>query len=790
MKNIVVIILHYGEVAVTKACVESLLKKEKYPFQLITVNNTQEKLTSKMFANKKITVINNSENKGFAGGVNVGIKKAMKKRCDAVLLLNNDTKVEKPFIEDLVKTLFSVKEIGIVGPAIEFIKERRKFFDVGGFVNWFGKTKHEEVKSIKNAKPHEVLYMTGAAMLIKKEVFQKSGLFDEQFFLYYEDVDFCLRAKQKGFLTYVNPTVSVYHVLSKTAGKMSSLAVYHQTKSALVFGKKYINNPFVLLANRLFIVLQIALFIKLNFFAGVSGVRAMKDYIFQQKQFVNLVLVTSIICLTIAGFWRVLTFDFWIDDWYLIWTSLYNFSGGHWYFNHPGLPLEFYVLSHVFGLQVLWWEIVNLLLKIIVAYLVGIFMFELTRSKKIQFLSSLFFAASYLGFEAIDSPIMNVAALVSIPMLLSIIYFIKSLQGKISFLLYSLIFLGVAIILDPARMIPLFILFPLLLFHFPKNSNVKLVIKYLKRVFIVGLVIGLPLFALWFWHFESNSQIGHVLYSIFSDNFSVLRKINRVGNLFATIGNMWSGLLYPLPQDPQNAGVYIRWVGWIGIAFFLSGLISFVQFIKTKKKVVRAIAFFILWIFLFYLPNWFSEPRAPMAGPHRYLFISSIGFCCLVAYLVLQLKNKWLVVLISGIFIGLNLFQANRILTWQATYRSKTVVENVWNTVVRDVHFNNTQLIFVFYGEEPWLHQIVDLSAASPFVLKKHLGKSVPAPLFTRDPKVITAYLCSNTNKQQISLSDIYAWNITKNGGIENISQTVRSSMVLYAKQQGCFPQE
>lgn len=787
MKKIVIIILHYGNVSITKSCIQGLEKHETYPYQLIVVNNTQKKLIAKQVSNKKVIVINNKENKGFAGGVNVGIQEALKNKFDAVLLLNNDTSIEKSFLKKLVELLYSKKEIGIVGPSIQFLKNKKRIFDIGGFVNWFGKTCHEELSSTKNVLPYEVTYVTGAAMLIKKEVLDTVGLLDETFFLYYEDVDFCLRARIKSFKIYCNPHVSVSHSLSKTAGKMSPLAVYHQTKSALIFGRKYMKNPISNFANKTFIFLQTLLFCKINLSAGIAGFRAIKDYYSNQENFPTGLLIISISILTLISFWRVLFFDFWIDDWYLIWTSLYNFPAGHWYFNHPGLPLEFYVLSHVFGLHVLYWQIVNLLLKIIVSYLIGVFVFQLTNSRKTQFLSSLYFAASYLGFEAISSPIMNVAALASIPMLLSLIYFMHAIKENIKLIRISLTCLFIAFVLDPARMVPLVIVFPGLIYLLGKHKNTQLILNNTKKYLVILLIIGIPLFILWFWHFESNSQIGHVLEDLFSHNLSVLAKINRIGNLFTTIGNMWTGLFYPLPQDAQNTGVYMRWIGWIGILFLLIGMWTFLKFMTTKSKRMGIISFFIVWIFLFYIPNWFSEPRAPMAGPHRYLFISSIGFCCLIAYVFVQFKNKWLVIILSVLFISLNIFQANRILAWQSTYRSKTIVENIWNTVVRDVKFDNKQTIFVFYGQEPWLHQIVDLSAASPFMLKKHLGAYTPAPIFTRDPNVILSYLCSSSTQNRVTFSDVYAWYITYGGGIENISSQMRDTMSIFTIHNRCL---
>src|SRR5258706_5050581 len=163
MKKIYIVILHFGSIKITKDCISSLQRYENYENKIIVVNNMQSVLASKDFSPINITVINNKENKGFAGGVNVGIKYALSQKADAVLLLNNDTKIEKEFLGSLVEILFSKKDIGIVGPAIKFKKQSIFIYDIEGYITWFGKTYHQEPNSLVNLKPHEIPYMTGAA---------------------------------------------------------------------------------------------------------------------------------------------------------------------------------------------------------------------------------------------------------------------------------------------------------------------------------------------------------------------------------------------------------------------------------------------------------------------------------------------------------------------------------------------------------------------------------------------------------------------------------------------------
>lgn len=264
--KISIIILHFGALSITQQCVESLRKKEEYPFSLIIVNNSSKPLSKKNFPNvSSCTIINNEKNVGFAAGVNIGIRYAMYQKADAVMLLNNDTKIEKPLLKSLISTLQKDKSFGIVAPALQFKKNGVLLFDIGGSIkNPFGRTSHTEVVEVPHIKSRTVEYASGCCMLIKKEVFQKIGLFDEDFFLYYEDVDFCLRAREKGFKTAVVPTVSIYHQLSKSAGKLSAFSIFHQLRSANLFGKKYYKKFSDRLANRFFILFQTILFFKVR----------------------------------------------------------------------------------------------------------------------------------------------------------------------------------------------------------------------------------------------------------------------------------------------------------------------------------------------------------------------------------------------------------------------------------------------------------------------------------------------------------------------------------------------
>lgn len=153
-------------------------------------------------------LVKNSAKRAYSKALNQTIKKAFRKGYQQVLLLNPDTQVKKGFLKPLEKVL-AKKDIGICGPIIK----HKQGFDHGGWINWWlGRTNHYNYPKVKIKKPAEREFVSGACMLIKKEVFDQINYFDEQFFLYFEDVDFCLRAKKAGFKTMIAPRSMIKHV--------------------------------------------------------------------------------------------------------------------------------------------------------------------------------------------------------------------------------------------------------------------------------------------------------------------------------------------------------------------------------------------------------------------------------------------------------------------------------------------------------------------------------------------------------------------------------------------------
>lgn len=231
--KIAIIILHYGHIATTKNCLKEL-KDKIGDNQVFLINNTQSDLNhlSKIILGTRI--VNNPSNLGFAAGVNQGIKLASKdKSITHFLLLNNDLTITHGSLNQLLLTFAKFPTAGVVSPVLH----HGGGYDWGGKYNkWSGMVRHKNWDN-KPKTVQTVAHVAGAAMLISREVIDKIGMLDERFFLYFEDLDFCLRATAEGFTVHINPDVVAQHALS--AGSRPARRTLYQWASHLKFITKY-----------------------------------------------------------------------------------------------------------------------------------------------------------------------------------------------------------------------------------------------------------------------------------------------------------------------------------------------------------------------------------------------------------------------------------------------------------------------------------------------------------------------------------------------------------------------
>ncbi len=226
LTNLVSIIIpNYNGREYLENCFSSLAKLNYSNYEIILVDNDSKDGSIKFTKDNypQIKVIHNKKNLGFAEANNIGYYEA---KGDYILFLNNDIVVNPNFLTVLVEEIEKEKYIGGVQPKILQMNNHKKLDCVGGFLTSTGALYHfgygKNADSPKYNQRLLIFSMKGAAMLFKREVLEKVGLFDKSFFAYFEETDLCHRIWLAGYKIFYVPRAIIYHKGGGTSGKMNS----------------------------------------------------------------------------------------------------------------------------------------------------------------------------------------------------------------------------------------------------------------------------------------------------------------------------------------------------------------------------------------------------------------------------------------------------------------------------------------------------------------------------------------------------------------------------------------
>lgn len=219
--KVFVLILNYRNYQETSNCVANLLRSDlPTGTEIVVLDNTHDTKSQEDLVRNfpKVKLITNFQNKGFAGGNNPGIRHALNSRASHILLINPDAIVHSQFLKRLINSLNKHADAGLIAPALEHKEKNQTMFGLEGYMDWKkAQARHVNLEKIlKSHKLRKAEFVSFACALIKAEVFQKIGFLDEGYFMYLEDVDFCLRAREAGFDIFLDPSVIVYHQTSSS----------------------------------------------------------------------------------------------------------------------------------------------------------------------------------------------------------------------------------------------------------------------------------------------------------------------------------------------------------------------------------------------------------------------------------------------------------------------------------------------------------------------------------------------------------------------------------------------
>lgn len=248
--KVFIIVLNWNGWRDTIECLESLQKVDYPNCEVLVIDNGSADDSAERIkgflnspANKlRAAVYDLQFNLGFAGGNNFGIKFALESGADYVLLLNNDTTVAPDFLTKLIEVGESGKEIGVLGPVIYFFDEPRRIWFGGSRINRLrNKAIHLHYGEMRDlgTKFFETDYITGCALLIKKEVVDKIGPMTEDYFLYYEDADWNLRARKAGYKIVLAPAAKIWHKISASTKEFSPNYIYYHVRNGLILSRRH-----------------------------------------------------------------------------------------------------------------------------------------------------------------------------------------------------------------------------------------------------------------------------------------------------------------------------------------------------------------------------------------------------------------------------------------------------------------------------------------------------------------------------------------------------------------------
>ena len=257
-----IVIPNYNGYKHLSGCFNTIRKQTFRDYKIILVDNASTD-ESVIFIEKNYPqthIIKLNYNSGFAKAVNIGIKESLSDNdIKYILLLNNDVECHPNFIEELLKG-FKTMEIGSVACKMLNFYDRKIIDDTGDFVKLknhpFTRGQGEE-DSGQYDKPEFIFGACTGAALYRREVFEKIGLFDEDFFAYYEDVDISFRMQIYGFKCYYNPKSICFHKRGATTGKEPSFYIYLLEKNIVTLRIKNYPISILIKYNIYFIIARV-----------------------------------------------------------------------------------------------------------------------------------------------------------------------------------------------------------------------------------------------------------------------------------------------------------------------------------------------------------------------------------------------------------------------------------------------------------------------------------------------------------------------------------------------------
>jgi len=245
---VVLIILNWNGKHDTIECLKSLQQLSYQNFEILVVDNGSTDGSVACFRQElpEVSVAENNTNLGFAEGNNVGIRWAIRRGADYVLLLNNDTIVDKDFLTHLIAVAENDPSIGFAGPKVYYydFKGRKDVLSFAGAsinvalgqpyrfgVNTIDRGQYDSIR--------EVDYVEGSCLLARVDSLERVGLLNPTYRLYWEDAELCFRGRKAGYKSVYVPTATIWHKVGIKASAKRVQGYYYGGRNRVLFVKEY-----------------------------------------------------------------------------------------------------------------------------------------------------------------------------------------------------------------------------------------------------------------------------------------------------------------------------------------------------------------------------------------------------------------------------------------------------------------------------------------------------------------------------------------------------------------------
>ncbi|MCL5073870.1 MAG: hypothetical protein M1308_23705 [Actinobacteria bacterium] len=511
----------------------------------------------------------------------------------------------------------------------------------------------------------------------------------------------------------------------------------------------------------------------------------------------TLVFVILILLLSLATHYRSFAMDLKGEDWYQLWFAIQPdlkdvVFQTLAFRDHPITTYQEVLLAPFFKFNPFYWYFFGYICKVIGAFVVGLLVWGITKSKKAAVYSSLIFASSTIGLEAYLALYAQPPAML-IPLMCIGLYFwvISNRENSLKKYLISITFFLMAFLGDPGRSISMVALgiFWDCLSLIQNISKNQLIVSITRSVVLVVLLLAVYLVI---GDAREQFRSGHPSNIINGLNYIVVHQSSVLNNFTSSLGNLLIGWFISLREfGHMSMLLYYSSAPPIAGYIFLTIIIVFViRFLRRKDNAYKILLFFSSWIVVSFFPTWlliqwYVGGLLPgVTG--RYLAISSVGLIALLGYILSRLKIANAIFLLVVIIL-FNIWTANRILNQELIYRSALIHNLFWNDADRMIPKEEQSIIMIIGAKS--LGSELAATHAIPLGLKRGINIAEDLPIITEDMELVKKLLCEDNvyrpdfrvygparfgailQREKIPLSHLYAWRIYEDSFVDVTEQ-------------------